>query len=84
VREIDVGGYWVLFLITAIQFKMLNKSKGPAMCHLVSQIRMRFAEEWRMMLKEHLIWILPRDGEWLIIEKELLKEFVLLRSGNKI
>jgi hypothetical protein len=40
---------------------------------------MRFAEEWRMMLKEHLIWILPRDGEWFIIEKELLKEFVLLR-----
>jgi tRNA uridine 5-carboxymethylaminomethyl modification enzyme len=32
---------------TAIQFKMLNKSKGPAMWPRVQSDRMRFAEEWR-------------------------------------
>ena len=54
VREIDaLGGYsGIVSDNTAIQFKMLNKSKGPAMWSpRVQSDRMRFAEEWRMMLE---------------------------------
>ncbi|SFU27205.1 tRNA uridine 5-carboxymethylaminomethyl modification enzyme [Pustulibacterium marinum] len=55
VREIDaLGGYsGIVTDRTAIQFKMLNKSKGPAMWSPRAQSdRMRFAEEWRMMLEQ--------------------------------
>ncbi|RXG32971.1 tRNA uridine-5-carboxymethylaminomethyl(34) synthesis enzyme MnmG [Leeuwenhoekiella marinoflava] len=54
VREIDaMGGYsGIVSDRTAIQFKMLNKSKGPAMWSpRVQSDRMRFAEEWRLMLE---------------------------------
>ncbi len=54
VREIDaLGGYSAIVTDkTAIQFKMLNKSKGPAMWSPRAQSdRMRFAEEWRNMLE---------------------------------
>jgi len=54
VREIDaLGGYsGIVSDKTAIQFKMLNKSKGPAMWSpRVQSDRMRFAETWRMMLE---------------------------------
>lgn len=54
VREIDaLGGYsGIITDKTAIQFKMLNKSKGPAMWSPRAQSdRMRFAEEWRLMLE---------------------------------
>jgi tRNA uridine 5-carboxymethylaminomethyl modification enzyme len=52
--EIDaLGGYsGIVSDRTAIQFKMLNKSKGPAMWSpRVQSDRMRFAEEWRLMLE---------------------------------
>ncbi|MCK7589502.1 tRNA uridine-5-carboxymethylaminomethyl(34) synthesis enzyme MnmG [Subsaxibacter sp. CAU 1640] len=55
VREIDaLGGYsGIVSDNSAIQFKMLNKSKGPAMWSpRVQSDRMRFAEEWRMMLEQ--------------------------------
>lgn len=55
VREIDaLGGYsGIISDRTAIQFKMLNKSKGPAMWSpRVQSDRMRFAEEWRIMLEQ--------------------------------
>ncbi len=55
VREIDaLGGYSAIVTDrTAIQFKMLNKSKGPAMWSPRAQSdRMRFAEEWRNMLEQ--------------------------------
>ncbi|MDC1464138.1 tRNA uridine-5-carboxymethylaminomethyl(34) synthesis enzyme MnmG [Polaribacter sp.] len=55
VREIDaLGGYsGVVTDKTAIQFKMLNKSKGPAMWSpRVQSDRMQFAECWRTMLEE--------------------------------
>ncbi len=55
VREIDaMGGYsGIVSDKTAIQFKMLNKSKGPAMWSpRVQSDRMRFAEEWRWMLEQ--------------------------------
>ncbi len=54
VREIDaLGGYsGIVTDKTAIQFKMLNKSKGPAMWSPRAQSdRMRFAEEWRLALE---------------------------------
>ena len=54
VREIDaLGGYsGIVSDLTAIQFKMLNLSKGPAMWSPRCQSdRMRFAEEWRIMLE---------------------------------
>jgi len=54
VREIDaLGGYsGIVTDETAIQFKMLNKSKGPAMWSPRAQSdRMRFAEKWRSMLE---------------------------------
>jgi len=55
IREIDaLGGYSGLVTDrTAIQFKMLNKSKGPAMWSpRVQSDRMRFAEEWRTQLEQ--------------------------------
>jgi tRNA uridine 5-carboxymethylaminomethyl modification enzyme len=54
VREIDaLGGYsGIVSDTSAIQFKMLNKSKGPAMWSpRVQSDRMRFAEDWRTMLE---------------------------------
>ena len=54
VREIDaLGGYsGIVSDRSAIQFKMLNKSKGPAMWSPRTQNdRMRFAETWREMLE---------------------------------
>ena len=55
VREIDaIGGYsGVVTDLSAVQFKMLNKSKGPAMWSPRAQSdRMRFAETWRTMLEK--------------------------------
>lgn len=55
IREIDaLGGYCgIVTDKSAIQFKMLNKSKGPAMWSPRSQNdRMRFAEQWRIALEQ--------------------------------
>ena len=54
IREIDaLGGYsGIVSDKTAIQFKMLNKSKGPAMWSpRVQSDRMRFSETWRDLLE---------------------------------
>jgi len=55
VREIDaLGGYsGIVTDSTMIQFRMLNKSKGPAMWSPRAQSdRIRFSEKWRLILEQ--------------------------------
>ena len=56
VREIDaLGGYsGIVTDHTMVQFRLLNRSKGPAMWSPRAQSdRMLFARKWRNMLEEH-------------------------------
>lgn len=56
VREIDaLGGYsGIVTDHTMVQFRMLNRSKGPAMWSPRAQSdRGLFASKWRIMLEEH-------------------------------
>lgn len=72
VREIDaLGGYsGIVSDRTAIQFRMLNRSKGPAMWSPRTQNdRMLFAQEWRIMLEQT-----PNVDFWQDMVKELIVE----------
>lgn len=74
VREVDaLGGYsGIVTDHTMVQFRMLNRSKGPAMWSPRAQSdRMLFARKWRQMLEAHPLvdfWqdmvsgILVKDG----------------------
>jgi tRNA uridine 5-carboxymethylaminomethyl modification enzyme len=56
VREVDaLGGYsGIVTDCTMLQFRMLNRSKGPAMWSPRAQSdRARFATKWRQMLEEN-------------------------------
>jgi tRNA uridine 5-carboxymethylaminomethyl modification enzyme len=56
IREIDAlgGGSGIVSDRSAIQFRMLNRSKGPAMWSPRTQNdRMLFAEEWRSLLESN-------------------------------
>jgi tRNA uridine 5-carboxymethylaminomethyl modification enzyme len=70
VREIDaIGGYsGIVSDRSMIQFRMLNRSKGPAMWSPRSQNdRMQFALEWRDMLEKT-----PNVDFWQDMAKEIL------------
>ncbi len=57
VREIDaLGGFTgIVTDKSMIQFRMLNKSKGPAMWSPRAQCdRMKFSIEWRKILEENI------------------------------
>ena len=98
VREIDaLGGYsGIVSDKTAIQFKMLNKSKGPAMWSpRVQSDRMRFSDEWRSMLEntpnldfyqEMVAGILAENGKIVGVKTSLGVEIkaksVVLTNGT--
>jgi tRNA uridine 5-carboxymethylaminomethyl modification enzyme len=98
VREIDaLGGYsGIVSDKTAIQFKMLNKSKGPAMWSpRVQSDRMCFSDEWRTMLEntpnldfyqEMVAGILAENGKIVGVKTSLGVEIkaksVVLTNGT--
>ncbi|ACE05713.1 hypothetical protein Aasi_0274 [Candidatus Amoebophilus asiaticus 5a2] len=72
IREIDaLGGLsGIITDKSMIQFRMLNKSKGPAMWSPRAQSdRMRFAEEWRLALEQ-----INNLDFWQDLVKEILIE----------
>jgi len=98
VREIDAlgGGSGIVSDLSAIQFRMLNKSKGPAMWSPRTQNdRMRFAEEWRLMLERNPgvdFWqdmvqgIIVEDGKAVGVKTsigmEIRSKTVILTNGT--
>ncbi len=98
VREIDaVGGYsGIVTDRTMIQFRMLNRSKGPAVWSPRAQSdRMLFAVEWRSMLEQTLnvdFWqdmvkeIMVKDGRVTGVKTSMGIEFhgkaVVLTNGT--
>src|SRR5690554_1132256 len=97
-REIDAlgGGSGIISDKTAIQFRMLNMSKGPAMWSPRTQNdRMRFAEEWRLMLESNpnvdfwqdmVVGITTKDGVVTGVKTrmgmEITGKTVVLTSGT--
>lgn len=98
VREIDaLGGYSGLITDrTMIQFRMLNKSKGPAMWSPRAQSdRMLFSAEWRRMLEntpnldfwQDMVVSLEMDGDRVIgvntsMGQKIFAKSVILTNGT--
>ena len=98
VREVDaMGGYsGIISDKSTIQFRMLNKSKGPAMWSPRAQIdRMKFAEEWRLALEntqnldmwqDSVVGLLVRDntvyGVKTSLGIEIESKAVVLTNGT--
>jgi tRNA uridine 5-carboxymethylaminomethyl modification enzyme len=98
VREIDaLGGYsGIVSDKSAIQFKMLNKSKGPAMWSPRTQNdRMVFSNEWRMMLEQTenvdfwqdmVVELIVENGKCVGVKTQIGVEFrskaVILTNGT--
>ncbi len=98
VREIDaLGGYsGIVTDKTMIQFRMLNKSKGPAMWSPRAQSdRMMFSMEWRRMLEntpnldfwqDMVMGIIVKDGKVTGVKtsmgNEILGKSVILTNGT--
>ena len=72
VREIDALGGWTGIITdkSAIQFKLLNKSKGPAMWSPRAQCdRMLFSKTWRETLEQ-----IPNLDFWQDVVDEIVVE----------
>jgi len=87
IREIDaLGGYsGIVSDKSAIQFKMLNRSKGPAMWSpRVQSDRMLFAATWRSMLEQTPnLNFYQETVKDLIVEKGQVKG-VVTSFGNRL
>ncbi len=98
VREIDaMGGYsGIVTDYSMIQFRMLNRSKGPAMWSPRAQSdRMKFSEKWRLMLEsttnvdfwqDTVTGIITKDG-WVggvktSMGQEIRSKAVILTNGT--
>lgn len=87
VREIDaLGGYsGIVSDKSMIQFRMLNRSKGPAMWSPRTQNdRMRFSEEWRLMLEKTSNLDFWQEMVVGIIVKDNRVEGIITALGIKI
>ena len=78
VREIDaMGGYsGIISDKSAIQFRMLNRSKGPAMWSPRTQNdRMMFAGLWREMLEQN-----PNVDFW----QDMVRSLLMSKDGKRV
>lgn len=98
VREIDaMGGYsGIVTDYSMIQFRMLNRSKGPAMWSPRAQSdRMKFSEKWRLMLEstpnvdfwqDTVTGIITKDGRVGGVKtsmgQEIRSKAVILTNGT--